>query len=76
MTAIIIPFGMALLYLLWEAQAQYIMPAYLLMIPYSAFGINSVLSIRGRGKRDANKEESTSTGDSESLSCESRVESR
>lgn len=76
MTAIIIPFGMALLYLLWEAQAQYIMPAYLLMIPYSAFGINSVLSIRGRGKRDANKEESTSTGDSESLSYDSRVESR
>lgn len=36
---IMIPFGVAILYLLWEAQAQYIMPAYIMMIPLAGAGI-------------------------------------
>ena len=35
----IIPVGMALLYLIWEAQSQYIMPAYVMMIPYAGNGL-------------------------------------
>lgn len=35
----IIPLGMAVLYLFWEAQSQYIMPAYIMMIPYAGNGI-------------------------------------
>lgn len=35
----IIPLGMAILYLFWEAQSQYIMPAYIMMIPYAGNGI-------------------------------------
>ncbi|RSX50888.1 glycosyltransferase family 39 protein [Bifidobacterium callimiconis] len=35
----IIPLGMALLYLLWEAQSQYIMPAYIVMIPFAGAGL-------------------------------------
>jgi hypothetical protein len=31
--------GTALLYLFWEAQSQYIMHAYVLMVPYAAFGL-------------------------------------
>ncbi|OZG57511.1 hypothetical protein BTIS_1352 [Bifidobacterium tissieri] len=36
---VMIPFGMALLYLLWEAQSQYIMPAYIMMIPLAGAGL-------------------------------------
>lgn len=39
MGSIIIPVGVCLLYLVWEAQSQYIMPAYLVMIPFCAGGI-------------------------------------
>ncbi len=33
------PLGIGMLYLVWEAQSQYIMPAYLLMIPYASAGL-------------------------------------
>lgn len=38
----IIPVGMALLYLFWEAQSQYIMPAYIMMIPYAGSGLTFI----------------------------------
>lgn len=39
MAPVVIPVGMALLYLIWEAQSQYIMPAYLVMIPFAGAGL-------------------------------------
>lgn len=43
LTIPVIIFGMALLYLLWEAQSQYILPAYLLMLPFSASGTMEIV---------------------------------
>ena len=40
-----IPFGMVLLYLFWEAQSQYIMPAYIIMIPFAGAGLFKVTSL-------------------------------
>ncbi|EIK83434.1 hypothetical protein CGSMWGv1500E_01930 [Gardnerella vaginalis 1500E] len=36
--------GMAVLYIVWEAQSQYILPAYLLMIPFAARGFDMLLT--------------------------------
>lgn len=36
---VMIPFGVAILYLFWEAQSQYVMPAYLVMIPFAGAGL-------------------------------------
>ena len=35
--------GMAFVYIFWENKTQYILPAYLFMIPYSGLGINIIL---------------------------------
>ena len=43
-TPLVIVLGMAVLYLVWEAQSQYILPAYLLMIPFAARGFDMLLS--------------------------------
>ena len=44
LTSFVIVCGMLVLYLMWEAQAQYILPAYLLIIPYAARGFDMLLS--------------------------------
>ncbi|MBW3081339.1 glycosyltransferase family 39 protein [Bifidobacterium sp. 79T10] len=41
---IITPVGVAILYLFWEAQSQYIMPAYILMLPLAGAGIQIISS--------------------------------
>ncbi|WP_307998048.1 glycosyltransferase family 39 protein [uncultured Bifidobacterium sp.] len=41
----LVPLGVGILYLFWEAQSQYIMPAYLMMIPYAGLGLSSFAGI-------------------------------
>lgn len=50
-----IPFGMALLYLFWEAQSQYLMPAYIIMIPFAGAGLSKIASLSADGLRRFNK---------------------
>lgn len=44
LTPLVIVLGMAVLYIVWEAQSQYILPAYLLMIPFAARGFDMLLT--------------------------------
>ena len=44
LTPLVIVLGMAVLYMIWEAQSQYILPAYLLMIPFASCGFNMLLT--------------------------------
>jgi|GEM_PF-2515126 hypothetical membrane protein len=44
LTPLVIVLGMAVLYLFWEAQSQYILPAYLLMIPFASCGFDMLLT--------------------------------
>jgi hypothetical protein len=44
LTPLVIVLGMAVLYMIWEAQSQYILPAYLLMIPFASCGFDMLLT--------------------------------
>lgn len=48
LAGVLVPLGIGILYLVWEAQSQYIMPAYLMMIPYAGLGLSAFADIVSR----------------------------